>query len=283
MLWRRVDGQVQVAVVHRPRYNDWSLPKGKLDRHEPGVLAAAREVREETGFEAVAGRRLGESRYFVLDGVRTLPKTVRWWAMRATGGAFTPGAEVDALRWVDIRAAQKLVSAGRDVGPLVAFAEHPAESSMVLLLRHGSAGKKKDWSGPDDERPLDDMGRSQAAASAAILPVYGPGPVWSAPPLRCQQTVQPLAARLGTEIHLDSDLSQDCATALPDRLLELADEGASTIACSQGGAIPYALAALAETAGLALSDPTARKGSLWALSFSARRLIGADYTADLTA
>ncbi len=283
VLWQRVDGQVQVAVVHRARYNDWSLPKGKLDRHEPGVLAAVREVREETGCDAVAGRRLGESRYLVLDGLRTLPKTVRWWAMRATGGAFTPGAEVDAVRWLDVRAAQQLVSAGRDVAPLAAFAEHPAESSMVLVLRHGSAGKRKDWSGPDDERPLDDAGRSQAAAAAAVLPVYGPGPVWSAPPLRCRQTVEPLAVRLGTEIQIDSDLAQDCAAALPDRLLRLASERASTVACSQGGAIPYALTALAEASGLTLSAPTAaRKGSLWALSFSARRLVGADYTADLT-
>lgn len=283
VLWRRVAGQVQVAVVHRPRYNDWSLPKGKLDRHEQGVCAAVREVREETGAEAVVGRTLGESQYFVLDGSRTVPKTVRWWAMRAIGGHFTPGPEVDALRWLDVAAAQQLVSAGRDVAPLAAFCEHPPETSTVLLLRHGRAGRKQEWSGPDELRPLDDVGRSQAQAAAAVLPVYGPALVLSAPPLRCRQTVQPLSVRLATEIEIDGDLGEDRAEVMPERLLSLANGEPAFVACSQGGAIPYAVTTLAAAFGLVLPDVQARKGSVWVLSFAAGQLVDADYTADLTA
>jgi len=286
VLWRRVDGQVQVAVVHRPRYDDWSLPKGKLYRDELGVLGAAREVREETGFDAVVGRTLGESRYRVLDGSRDVPKTVRWWAMRATSGEFVPGPEVDTMLWLDVPAALRRVSAGRDNGPLTAFADHPPETAMVLLVRHGRAGRKQDWAGPDELRPLDERGRAQALAVADVLPAYGPGRVLSAPVLRCRQTVQVLADRLETELEIDADLAEQSFEALPGRLRSLASlsaDGTATVACSQGGAIPHALEVLTAGSGRAGDAPPARKGSLWALSFSAGRLVDADYTADLTA
>jgi len=286
VLWRRVDGQVQVAVVHRPRYDDWSLPKGKLERHELGVLGAAREVREETGFDAVVGRTLGESRYRVLDGSRDVPKTVRWWAMRATSGEFAPGPEVDTMLWLDVPAALARVSAGRDSGPLTAFEGCPPETATVLLVRHGRAGRKQDWDGPDELRPLDERGRAQSRAVAEVLPAYGPGRVLSAPALRCRQTVQLLADRLGTELGIDTDLAEQSREALPGRLRALASlsaDGAVTVACSQGGAIPHALDTLTAGTPLANSAMTARKGSLWALSFSGERLVDADYTPDLTA
>lgn len=283
VLWRRAGGEVRVAVVHRPRYDDWSLPKGKLNRDEPRVLAAVREVREETGYDAVVGRTLGESHYRVLDDGRDVPKTVRWWAMRPTGGEFVPGPEVDELLWLDVAAAALRVSAGRDNGPLTAFAEHPPETATVLLVRHGSAGHHKDWDGPDDQRSLDERGRAQSRAVAAVLPAYGPGRVLSAPALRCRQTVQPLADRLGTKVEADPDLAEQSYQALPGRLAGLATDGAATVACSQGGAIPHALHVLATSSGLAVDTMRAGKGSLWALSFVGGRLVDADYTADLTA
>jgi ADP-ribose pyrophosphatase YjhB (NUDIX family) len=128
-----VDAQVQVALVHRPKYDDWSLPKGKLEPEEPWVVGGVREVREETGFVAVPGRTLGESRYRVLDRGRDAPKTVRWWAMRCLEGAFTPSREVDALRWVPGEQALAMASAF-DVAPLTAFVQGPVETTTVLLL-----------------------------------------------------------------------------------------------------------------------------------------------------
>jgi 8-oxo-dGTP pyrophosphatase MutT (NUDIX family) len=288
VLWRRVEGRVLVAVVHRPRYDDWSLPKGKLDKGEAGVLAAVREIREETGWDAVAGRTLGESRYRVLDGGRDVPKTVRWWAMRATSGEFVPGPEVDRLVWLDVEAAQRRVTAGRDSGPLRAFAEHPPETTSVLLVRHGSAGSSQDWDGPDDERPLDRRGTLQAEAIAHVLPAYGPRRVLSAPPLRCRQTVEPLAERLSSSVEVDAALAEASAGALPGRLCDLGSgdsgggEGDAVVACSQGGVIPHAVGLLAAKAGFALDVVPASKGSLWALSFSRGRLVDVDYTADLT-
>ncbi|MEX2289659.1 MAG: NUDIX domain-containing protein [Mycobacteriales bacterium] len=279
VLWRRVHDQVQVALVHRPKYDDWSLPKGKLDPGELPVVAALREVCEETGFGAVAGRTLGTSRYRVLDRGRDVQKTVRWWAMRATEGTFLAGAEVDLLRWLPLPAALARASSGYDCAPLRAFAAGPADTTSVLLVRHGSAGDRASWAGDDDHRPLDEAGVAQAAAVAAMLPVYAPTRVLSAPVVRCIQTVRPLADRLGLAVEpveAAREPEQHPAGELTRLLWELAAGGRPAVVCSQGGAIPEAVRALS-----GLPEVRAHKGSVWALSFAGGRLVDADYTARL--
>jgi len=176
VLWRRrgdlPDGPLEVALVHRPKYDDWSLPKGKLDADEPVVTGALREIREETGYSAVPGRTLGVSRYRVLDSGRDVAKTVQWWAMRAVAGEFVPTAEVDALRWLEVRAALATVSAGYDAAPLRAFAAGPPDTVTLLLVRHGSAGDRESWVGDDDERPLDVEGLAQAEVTDPLAEVH---------------------------------------------------------------------------------------------------------------
>ena len=285
VLWRDTDGRVEVAVVHRPRYDDWSLPKGKLDPGELHVVGALREVAEETGFTAVAGRTLDESRYRVLDRGRDVPKTVRWWALRATGGEFVPGPEVDHLQWLDVPSALRRVTAGRDSGPLQLFLEHPPATTTVLLVRHGSAGDREQWSGDDDLRPLDDKGHEQAAAAAEVLAAYGPVSVCSAPPLRCLDTVRPLADRLGVALEVDAAYGEPAWEADPSVIVkavsELGTQPWAAVACGQGGAVQEAVGTLTEQVGLGLDRVRARKGSLWALTFAGGRLVDADYTADL--
>ena len=94
------DGEdgTEVAVVHRPRYDDWSLPKGKLEPGEEWEAAALREVEEETGLRCELGRELPSARYRDRKG---RDKLVRWWLMRPLEGEFVPGDEVDELRWLD--------------------------------------------------------------------------------------------------------------------------------------------------------------------------------------
>jgi 8-oxo-dGTP diphosphatase len=111
VLWRTAaaDGRVY-AIVHRPKYDDWTLPKGKLDPGETHEQAAVREVEEETGWAADLGDDLGDIDY-EHDG---RPKGVRYWAMRARSGGFTPTAEVDELRWLPLDAARELLTYERD-------------------------------------------------------------------------------------------------------------------------------------------------------------------------
>jgi 8-oxo-dGTP diphosphatase len=106
LLRRRDDGALEVALVHRPKYDDWSFPKGKLDAGETYEEAALREVEEETGYRARLEREIPPTRYRDATG---RPKVVRYWTMTPEDGGFRPNSEVDELRWVPLdRAAGEL-------------------------------------------------------------------------------------------------------------------------------------------------------------------------------
>jgi 8-oxo-dGTP pyrophosphatase MutT (NUDIX family) len=108
-----VDGE-RVALVHRPRYDDWTLPKGKHEPAEDDIAAALREVQEETGFHGRIERDLGVVRYTVEKHGAVLPKVVRYYLMRVGAGAFEPNHEVDELRWVTREQAAQLLTYERD-------------------------------------------------------------------------------------------------------------------------------------------------------------------------
>jgi 8-oxo-dGTP diphosphatase len=106
-----VDREGRIALVHRPKYDDWSLPKGKLDPGEGFEEAALREVEEETGLRCELGRELPTTRYRDAKG---RPKLVRYWEMRPVGGDFRPTSEIDEIRWLPPREAPHLLSYERD-------------------------------------------------------------------------------------------------------------------------------------------------------------------------
>lgn len=131
VLWRPVADTIELAVVHRPRYDDWSIPKGKLEPGEHPLLGALRELHEETGCDAVVGRFVGEARY--RHGGR--PKRVRYWAMRATGGTFVSGDEVDELVWLPLPEAAKRVDTDADRRILDAFATDMRATTACVVAR----------------------------------------------------------------------------------------------------------------------------------------------------
>ncbi len=117
VLWRPAeDGTVELCLVHRPKYDDWSFPKGKAKRGEDLLAAAVREVREETGHVCLPGARLGTVRYRA--GARE--KEVTYWSARVASGAFTPNREVDAVRWLRPEEARRLLTHPQD-GPVVSW------------------------------------------------------------------------------------------------------------------------------------------------------------------
>jgi 8-oxo-dGTP diphosphatase len=113
------DGALEVLLVHRPKYDDWTLPKGKLEPGETHEAAALREVEEETGLACALGRELPSTSY---RDSRDRPKVVRYWAMRPLGGDFSPHREVDEVRWAPVEAAKALVTYDRDRDLLDALA-----------------------------------------------------------------------------------------------------------------------------------------------------------------
>ncbi len=283
VLWRHAEPGVSVAVIHRPQYDDWSLPKGKLAGGESDLEGAVREVLEETGFHVRVGRALGETTYHkeTASGVR--PKVVRWWSMQADEGAFSPTAEVDRLEWLSLAEAAERVTRATDVDVLERFARGPLPTRTVLLVRHAWAGSRGVSSGDDADRSLDDCGVAQADELVRILARFEVGSVISAGLRRCVATVEPLAAALGLAVAEEPLLSE---VAYPGReaeavalLRRLGDAEHDAVACSQGEVIPDLIRRIAETDGYPIeSSVPSRKGSIWALSLDAEgRLVAADY------
>ena len=118
VVWRRAPDGLEILVVHRPRYDDWSFPKGKLDRGETHEVAARREVLEETGLEVDLGPELVAVDYVDHRG---RPKTVRYWSMTVAGGEFAPNDEVDEVAWLALREVPRELTYRRDADVLDAF------------------------------------------------------------------------------------------------------------------------------------------------------------------
>lgn len=278
VLWRPCPGEsVEVAVIHRPRYDDWSLPKGKVDPGETEPVTAIRELFEETGNRAILGRRLQNVSYPVDQGV----KRVRYWAAKGLGGEFTPGREVDELIWLPIADAIQKVSYPYDRKVLRRFAKLPADTQTVLVVRHGTAGSKSRFSGDDKMRPLDKKGRAQAEALVGQLSAFGPTDVYAADRVRCQQTVEPLAEELGVVSCDEPTLTEEAYADNPKRgrrrILEIANLRRTPVICTQGKVIPDLIAWWCERDGIRPDKSRNRKGSTWVLSLADGRLIAADH------
>jgi 8-oxo-dGTP diphosphatase len=286
LVWRRSpSGSVDLALIHRPRYNDWSFPKGKSRAGEPLLLAALREVTEETGYTVVLGVRLGATRYLVAAG----EKVVHYWAAQPSGGQFYPSEEVDELRWVPLPQVAELLTHPHDRVLLGGLEVATASTGTVLLVRHPDAGERESWHGDQDLRPLTSRGLHQAQVLRRLLPAFGPRRVYSAPPLRCRQAVEGLATDLGVPVALEPLLSeqgyQRDPTAGLNRLIDIAAGPGPAVVCSQGGVIPGLLRTLAVKAGLRIPEVRSEKGSFWALFFgdgplSPLVLLAADYYDD---
>jgi len=276
--WRPGPEGVEVCLVHRPRYGDWSLPKGKLEPAEHPLVAAVREVAEETDVRAVPQVRLPSARY----RSEGRPKVVDYWSMRAVAnGGFQPGTEVDDVRWLPADEAVRLVSYPHDAEVLGAFAALPPVTATVLLVRHGHAGARGTWSGPDTGRPLDAEGWAQARALAELVALVRPARLLSASARRCVQTLDPAAAALDLPIEVCGDLDEprpgqqrdERSLALAGRLVELARAGGQVAVCSQGRVIPGALERLTGRVG---ADFTTPKGGGWLLAFAHETLLAAE-------
>lgn len=196
-----------VAVVHRPHHKDWSLPKGKLERGEHVVAAAARETQEETGASAVLGVPLATSRYRA-DG---RAKVVHYWVATTASKAssFTPNSEIDKLEWLTPDKAAKRLTFPRDVQLMRAAVNTPPTTPLVIL-RHAQARRRASWGKrPDQVRPLAADGKRQARQLVPILAAFGIKALYSSDATRCVDTLVPYANSIKASIELEHAFSEE--------------------------------------------------------------------------
>ena len=267
----RVDGKVHTVLVHRPRYDDWSLPKGKLLVGESFEEAATREVREETGLGCRIGVELPPSRYVDQHGV---PKLVRYWSMESLDGLdLHPTDEVDEARWFTIAEARDVLTYDRDRAVLDAATTGDAPA---YLERHAKAGDREAWPGDDLSRPLSKTGRRQAEALVRVLSGRMIERILSSPAIRCLDTVKPLADQRGLPIEPRDELLEGAPLS---GLLQLIEElrSSPSVLCGHGDLIPAVIEHLETQGALVGPDRGWKKGSIWVLERETGVVVRATY------
>ncbi|WP_228266586.1 NUDIX hydrolase [Ornithinimicrobium ciconiae] len=255
--WRRKGKKLQVALVHRPRYDDWSWPKGKLERGEEWVVAAARETLEETGLRVRLGTPLPTSWYGLgtKDG-RPQLKQVRYWAGTVAGGDGALEHEIDEVCWLPADEARERLTYRRDREQLDALVDAQADGLLdtwtLLVVRHAHAVGRGSWDGPDPARPLSPVGVRRADRIVPLLEAYQPEHLLSSPSLRCTDTMAPYATASGLGLQTRKSLSEEGFTRSPDKALTRLDQvlarGEGTALCTHGPVFPGLLRALTNLA-----------------------------------
>jgi 8-oxo-dGTP diphosphatase len=263
VVWREGENGRQVLLVHRPKYDDWSLPKGKLANREPAPLAAVREIAEETGWRVRLGPELRTTHY-LFNGV---PKEVRYWlADPLSKMPFVPNDEVDEIAWVPSGEAKRRLHPS-DHALIRSAVPKAKPATPLIVVRHALSMRRKEWKGDDRDRPLIREGQAQARRIAALLDAWGPVRVVSSSSRRCRDSVEPYAEAAGLKLELVDALSEEAFEADPKparRLIaELRDQAEPIVVCTHR---PL-LATVAGILGLDLpkrarSNPLP-KGGLW--------------------
>lgn len=240
---RRPEPRVEVLVVHRPSYDDWTFPKGKSDPGESLQETAVREIGEEAGVRVRLGHPLHGVSYPISGGT----KLVSYWCARMVGPdeatPFVPNKEVDEIRWVSPRGARTLLTYEHDVGLLEEFCdlhERQAHRTRTLIvLRHGKAVSRSD-DVDDLERPLTSVGAARAGDLVPLLSAYGIRRVVSSPAVRCAQTVEPYARSISTFLEIDDRLSEDTQAVQVQRsVAALLDRKKPVVLCSHRPTLPW--------------------------------------------
>jgi 8-oxo-dGTP diphosphatase len=248
----------EVLLVHRPKYDDWSFPKGKLDRGEAAPVAAVREVAEETGLRVRLGIPLASQRY--LTGARW--KTVFYWTGRCVDdddvSGYRPNHEIDNVRWVPYDDALSLLTYDRDRETLREARKVRRRTHAVVVLRHGAARSRRAWRDDDRQRPLLKKGRDQAEKVVPLLAAYDVTRLVTSTSVRCLETLTPYADATGLPMETTKRLSEEDAT--PEKVARivdgLVDGGKSAVLCSHRPVLPAVYDALG------LEDPGLETGEM---------------------
>ncbi len=249
LLWREIAaGEIEIALVHRPRYDDWSLPKGKIDEDETALACAYREVFEETGIKARFTRQLGSVEYED-NGAQ---KRVKYWVAQALGASvFVANEEVDQLRWLKPTDSIELATHQSDKEMIERFLEIAEPTDTLIILRHTKALERGDWDGDDSLRTLNENGLAQAKSLINHLAPFAIDEIYTSDFTRCVQTVSPLGESRGLVVSKVPSLNEATFESDPERSISFANalkqDERNILICSHNPVIPTMLRGILNT------------------------------------
>lgn len=260
--WRETHAGLEVLLVHRPKYNDWSWPKGKVEKGETLPECAVREVEEETGLKVHLGLPLPPARYTV---GKNLQKHVAYWAAEVTGDPkLQPEnpSEIDQVAWFPVARARQQLTLFSDKEQLDKLELARQTGSLhawpLIIVRHGKAFPRAKWHETEHVRPLLAVGTRQAMALTSLLGCWDLQQLVSSPWKRCVATLKPVAAATGFRIKRVNSLSEKGNADAPKKTLKaltkLLHKGRAVAVCTHRPVLPTVLAFIAEHAPKRLAD-----------------------------
>ena len=283
VVWRETaNSEIELAIIHRPRYDDWSFPKGKLDSGEELISCAYREIMEETGLNIELGPYLGEIEYESIDG----PKHVTYWAAKALAGSneFQANLEADLLEWHSIESARLKLSRDTDRKILDIFIDSPFQAKKLIMLRHAKALARSEWQSGDEDRPLDNLGQLQAKRMHAVYQVFGISQIHTSDAVRCYDTVIGMTKTMKIEPVITAKLSEYTFEKNGDKSLEYAKElaesaretGEVILLCSHNPVLPRMLEYVSKKSDIDLPENKLKPGDAWVIYLGKKKVLQID-------
>lgn len=279
VIWREeTPFNLEVLLIHRPDYDDWTFPKGKVEDTESPIAAAYREVKEETGIDAVFGQYLGTTSYKVEDN----KKKIKYWMARAKAQPqeFIPNSEVDKIEWVDTKTARHFLTHKEDRDLLDDFIAKERFASTLVLLRHAKAVKRADWNDYDLDRPLNVDGAMQSLKLTYQLQPFGIDGIYSSDATRCYATVEPFAEKTGLNISSTQDLNEETFEKNPKIAVEYVErlmqfEG-NQLVCGHNPIIPHVLSKIAR---VEYSSEDLSPADAWVVHHRGKKIFAVEFLA----
>lgn len=279
LLWReREPLQVEVALIHRLAYDDWTFPKGKPESGETYLQTAYRECIEETGLVPTFGAYLGEIDY-KYDGKK---KRVFFWMAQATNinAKFAPNPEVDKLSWMSVKEARHFLSYDEDREILRRFVRAERHSKVMIFLRHAKAIKRDEWLGEDSDRPLSHIGQLQSTKIHQNLRMYSVEEIHSSDAIRCIDTARAIADHLRLDVRSSDLLSEyiyerddNAATEYVDFLINFSR---NVVICGHNPIFQDMLLAFENGKEFGKGLEKLSPADAWVIHFVGRRIVSVD-------
>lgn len=279
IVWRRNESDaIEIALVHRPKYDDWSIPKGKVEGEESLIACAYREVVEETGFAVRFGQSLGIAHYEV-NGLR---KTVTYWSARLLGEQGKPNPEeVDAVRWMSCEEAKEQLGRDSDRQIVETFQSIEPDTKPLILLRHAKAIERQEWAGEDTDRPLSSLGERQAKRMLTNFLPFAVEEIHSSSAVRCYESITPLARGLNVDFFFTDSLTEEVFHKNNERpfkyVQRLLVNDFTTLVCSHNPILPSIVSAFVDKFGVEVPSTKLEPGDAWVAHHVEREVVAIDF------